>query len=465
MELPRFVTWAASISTLRVEGVRIDVSAQALTPVVLAALRSASSSDAPDLVGRTIAAAGLGADGHDQPLDYEPTSHGSCILGLVHVEVQAAIHDLLPLQPSEREQVDFWKAILNTGRCNGLGFLVKIIDCIPFPEPILLDSIGVNYMRGIAVELEEGGGQVLRGLLPAGGLGVEWLPCDGPHTALRAPLPHWSLCLSPHAPFWGSLVLPQRPAQGQGRVGTAGLQLSWKLLGVTANDVPVIPDLPFVEFDDSSLSLDRPALSETMEHLKAHVAVLLAQHGKADEVTSVQKCLAVLQNVHDQMDTRAFLKSIKEIRVGSNALQVGRHKGVPYRVAFLVRALCLADLLRNSADIVETLRLSIQVLLPTTLHSHFEQLLDEVQHVLPAKSTISRWRLLLDGGFMLQQRMENARLDSDGDRVEYVRYIMADSSMQHGRDFEHILVRSIERGRLVLLDGASRDLIDLWLSV
>ena len=59
---------------------------------------------------------------------------------------------------------------------------------------------------------------------------------------------------------------------------------------------------------------------------------------------------------------------------------------------------------------------------------------------------------------MLQQRASNNNLSDNG----CVRYMMADSSMQHGRDFEHIVVRTIKHDMLPELLDISIDLCEMW---
>ena len=87
-------------------------------------------------------------------------------------------------------------------------------------------------------------------------------------------------------------------------------------------------------------------------------------------------------------------------------------------------------------------------------------MLDEAVTFVPRKSTISRWRLLMDGAFMLMMR----RLHMPAGERSFVRYIMADSSMQHGRDFEHVVSLEINGKDLVNLLETANHLASMWSS-
>ena len=55
-----------------------------------------------------------------------------------------------------------------------------------------------------------------------------------------------------------------------------------------------------------------------------------------------------------------------------------------------------------------------------------------------------------------------AALVVDGVELEYIRYTMTDSSMQHGRDFQHIVMHNVRGDVLVRLFDISLDLASMW---
>ena len=63
--------------------------------------------------------------------------------------------------------------------------------------------------------------------------------------------------------------------------------------------------------------------------------------------------------------------------------------------------------------------------------------------------------------FMLFQRRKNQQVH-DSRQDGFVRYLMADSSTQHRRDFEHIMIASIACEDLRDVYLASCQLLDVW---
>ena len=76
-------------------------------------------------------------------------------------------------------------------------------------------------------------------------------------------------------------------------------------------------------------------------------------------------------------------------------------------------------------------------------------------YTLPDASTISRWRMLVDGAYMIYWRSLNAS-------SSYIRYLMADSSSQRGRNFELIALLCIREDEIVDSYRRAKDLAQLW---
>ena len=74
----------------------------------------------------------------------------------------------------------------------------------------------------------------------------------------------------------------------------------------------------------------------------------------------------------------------------------------------------------------------VELLVPSALLGSLEKLFD-VDDDLPDPGTVSRYRALLDGAMMLFMRRANAELSRNGGGA---RWMMADSSTQHGIQFE-----------------------------
>ena len=162
-----------------------------------------------------------------------------------------------------------------------------------------------------------------------------------------------------------------------------------------------------------------------------------------------------MQLLHDQLLPESFVRSAKELQ--HRHLLAGHR--VAYRATFLLRVMLLGGLLKSSSNLKEALQHALASVPSSSIQQSFGRLVDECSQVLPSAASMSRWRFVLDAAIMVHHRLE---IERRGDRV--CRVLMADSSVQHNRDFEHILVSEIERDSLVDLLDASHELAHLWQS-
>lgn len=93
-----------------------------------------------------------------------------------------------------------------------------------------------------------------------------------------------------------------------------------------------------------------------------------------------------------------------------------------------------------SRHISEHLGDMVGLCLPPALRHMVDDLIGLAVKSMPSETLLSQYRVLLDGAFMLASRVLNERLRLDGGAT---RYIMADSSMQHGHQFEVVQVQTI----------------------
>ena len=155
-----------------------------------------------------------------------------------------------------------------------------------------------------------------------------------------------------------------------------------------------------------------------------------ALEGEGDEVEdvlvtyrTVERCVHLLTRLRDQIDDGAYLRKARDLK---GSLEKNSARRRPHQVAFMLKVLTMSDYLRHASSVKDVLRHSLEMIMPEVLRPAFRALLQESESAVPRSSTISRWRLLLDGAFMLYWRSRNAAQDSAA-----VRFIMADSSTQH----------------------------------
>ena len=127
-----------------------------------------------------------------------------------------------------------------------------------------------------------------------------------------------------------------------------------------------------------------------------------------------------------------------------------------YRTAFLINAVVLSGLLSHDAALREVLVRSVHMVLPPRMAGPLATLLaDASAFPLPDKSTVSRWRLLVDVAYMLYMRVSGAECE------RWYRYIVIDSSTQGGRDYELMICSSIRHDRISILRRAAHTLANL----
>ena len=148
-----------------------------------------------------------------------------------------------------------------------------------------------------------------------------------------------------------------------------------------------------------------------------------------------------MQALYHQLSPLAFVKRAKDMRGRHHWLdKSGRVASrVPYKAIFLLRVMLMSNTLRSASGMKECLKHALSLILPQSLLKTFLTLLDECGDVIPAPATISRWRLVLDCGIMVMRRRRHVANCGNA-----VRYLQADSSAQHSRDFEHVVVCTVE---------------------
>ena len=107
-----------------------------------------------------------------------------------------------------------------------------------------------------------------------------------------------------------------------------------------------------------------------------------------------------------------------------------------YNAKFMVQALVMSDLLSNDRSLREVLSRAVRLVLPPALSEPLAAAIDSPSLRMPSASALSRWRFLLDASLMLHFRKS---LHSE----PCLRYAMADSSTQGGRDYELLVPTTI----------------------
>eukprot|EP00435_Cladocopium_sp_Y103_P066286 s676_g28.t1 len=393
-------------------------------------------------------------------LEADSSDEAAQIWALVCVKAVRIYHSMLQISADIKRQLKFWQQI--TGKTlHGEAFIFDIAHFIPLVSPVDVQQFGASRFRSLVAQLEPEQGPRLLGNLVSEGLLQDWVGETPSSRVLRAPRPFIQKVLNG---TFSAILLPHLP--NKKRSGSSGLTMNWQLCGFKPGDVPVLPGHASTFPDaDSSLVLDTNVLDEAIDFLQAYAATILTDAEDPDfenvEYLALQRCVGVFHLLLQGMDPSAFVRSAREMTGKGNAFWNSSKR--PYQVAFLVKAVTMANLLRTAGSMPEVLQSAAGILLPEVLQAAFKQMLETCRHCTPHESTISRWKLLLDGAFMLFQRRANAQIPrGSGSGSGAIRYLMADSSTQHGRDFEHIMVASVKACDVCQLFHAACSLLDAW---
>ena len=108
--------------------------------------------------------------------------------------------------------------------------------------------------------------------------------------------------------------------------------------------------------------------------------------------------------------------------------------------------------MRDALQLADVVLQAVRMILPPVVRAVFEEALKDGGFCLPHKGTVSS---LLDGAFMLWQRRQNSG-------EPFLRWMMSDSSTQHGRTFQLMSVLSLRESSARRAMFTATDLVNLW---
>jgi len=376
----------------------------------------------------------------------------NAIFGLAEV-LSPSAYDLMTIYtPSEREQLKLRTALAGPDVALGtMGclFHFKVSRAIALPNVEPLVQCANRQLRGFVCSLEQGQPERLWAALPQDVR--DRYPVGPPTAAVRLPSKHAVMVVRGS---WEGIVLPHVPRRCDASgFGTSSLLIDWRLLHLQA-PVPIVRDVVADSQLDVAMSLQiADALRKLASLLPADDPTHQAQ------LDSVVRMTGVMQSMHEQLDPMAFTKIFKAVQQkGHTDVAVRVVRSTRFNIVWLVQSMLMADLLKNSDSMRTVLKRSLRMLLPNVLQGPILTFIEEHKNMTPHKTTISRWRLLLDGAFMLYQRQRNHALLQTGDG--YARYLMTDSSTQHRKQIQLSTVLSI---KLSVIVDVYRDSVDLAL--
>ena len=386
------------------------------------------------------------------------------VCALVQLQATAVIHPMLVLTDHEREQLRCWQHLTgNHLESPRSAFLFRVLRKAKLPAAEPVQKYSSAKMRGLVVSLEEFQGPALLGRLRAAGHAQDWLPHAAPQVAVRLPAAYVCLLV---AGMWQTFVLPC--VQVGRRAGSSSTGISWALLGLPMPASTAPPEveqvLQHLPVESRSLLSDNAGVCALQLRLYASTLPRMDEFDQEHYKVVVEAVLR-LQNFSDDMDEGGASRLAKELRHHAAAplndqAPCKRSQMRQYKASFLLHCCLMAHLLRDQQNLVKAIRVALRLLVAPALMPAFLSLIESMEKVMPHAATMSKWRCLIDGALMLHMRSCNDRLRDQGQGM--VRFIMADSSEQRGRQFELMVVIELRRAVLPALMLAFCELVRLW---
>ena len=319
------------------------------------------------------------------------------------LDVVAGPHDYYSnFTEHEHLQRKFWTATVGVNPDMPL-YVFKVRAVYPLIAPVAVPSMHGMIARGLVRVLEYGRASQMHATLNGNPLEDDCIVTR----MLRIPSAHALLVAVGH---WDSFLLPSLSRAS--RFGSSSLSIDWRALGIVKPRDPYQADV-----DQANRSCDADFLEQVGFYLRDWITN--AEDGDDDLVNVAMASVTTLDMLARDLDPLAFNASIRDMH-GRPTLHMPNQKSSPFKAAFLVQAFMLADLLRNSSTYKEMVLHVVEVLVPPTLKKAFTSFVNECSRIVPHKSTLSRWRMLIDCAHMLFQRRLLERLNMDGHCLQLI---------------------------------------------
>lgn len=365
------------------------------------------------------------------------------LFGLVEVQAPSPYDFMEVYTDSAQLQIDFWRNVLE----NSQLYVFEVQHACLLEQPVPLLQCSNRALRGLVVHLEPGQAERLWGVMP---LKRHWTQRSVPTLALRMAPQHAFLCSKGISKY---IVLPDLPHRHK-IGGSRSLFLNWQLLGLGKP-----PPCPLSSsFEDQKLEMNKAVAQQIGDVLKTFGKTLdVSDDFDLVEYGHVLQLVRVMNNMQEQLDPVYFHKACKDLqhRAAVTSLDGQVRRKLKYKVIWLLQVLLLADCLWNSAKLKAVVSKAIELVVPPLFIKVFREALRDSALLVPHKGTLSRWRLLLDGGFMLWCREKNKA-------GQYLRWMMTDSSTQHGRSFQLTTMLSLKAASAQRALLCAHEQIYLW---
>ena len=331
------------------------------------------------------------------------------------------------LSPHEREQYAFWLGQADLDMEGKLGyFSIRDVWALPAPQPAHLENVKshlvvmeagqADLIIQTALDVDDEDDEHVQTEPP------DWIDSES-RMCVRVPTSHAWLCTQKR---WSSFALALR-----GR--TSLRNPAWRELDAAFPAVPW-PSSGQVFSPECSYEIAQ-SLRRTAQEIAA------TSDDPTAELARYHRWASMMQRTHDQLDPIGLFRLAKDFR---GALDDVAPKNLGYKVSFLLQCVVMSHMLRDSGQLMYSIRSVVQLIVPPAISAVILERLsaeDPLRLDLPSPSTLTRARFALDTAYMSYCR---AQMKSSFAKGGCKRYYMMDSSPQGHRDYELISVMSIE---------------------
>ena len=385
----------------------------------------------------------------------------NAVYGLMELQGPHGFDVMQVYDEATEVQFRFWQAILSHSTTSSAAasyvFRVSSAVCLPQPDlPTPLLQCSNRKLRGFVVELESGQSERLWTKLPR----QVQLACPSvPAVALRtAPQHAHLLCTG----AWKTVCLPHQPHPEGLRGGSHSVHIHWSKLGL--QQPPPAPgyclDIP----EGRREGLDKARAWEVANALRKLFTQTVFGD---DDVAQLERVKLIdlthtMMDMSEQLDPLFLQKTVRQLqgRATIHGLDDSARRKLKFNVIWLIEVMMMSNCLRDSADLNAVLAQAVHMLLPPVIRSVILGSLRDAASRMPHKSTISRWRCLLDGGFMVWHRQQQQLAAEEG--RQHLRWMMSDSSTQHGRSFQLTALLSLSTASAGQALRMANELANVW---
>ena len=356
---------------------------------------------------------------HDTP--------ANCFTAIATLRVLFRSSILQVLDAEQRDQQRVWQSMLAAPPGSTDFVFFSVGNVRPLAEPLDLVTTEDVRFRGWPIRLDAAEVGRLQAKLPPG-------TAHCPTVAVRVPNVWMPLFVHGR---WTSLCVPDLSVESAWK--TYNLHIRWDLL--PALECPARAPAQALEDAVVDPELNVNVMQDAADLLRSFCP-LQDEAGQRQRV----KMITCLQQMADDLDVDCWKRAMQDKSASGRA-----------RVVFM-NTLILAQSLKATRKLREVVRDCVEMCLPTNVRGMIGPLVEAAAQNAPSASTISRARFLLDGAFMLFMRKLNLCRARDGGCS---RYLIADSSTQHGKEFEAVITTTIRNKDLTKASALCGELVAL----